>query len=103
MCVRSVASVMSDSLQPYGLEPARLMKFSRQESWSQLPCPPPGDLTNSDQTLPPWLGVSTNDQKPSLTFESTAESTAKAAQEKSLDFLTKVALKDGIAVDYLVA
>ena len=32
-----------------------------------------------------------------------SESTAKAAQEKSLDFLTNVALNDGIAVDYLTA
>ena len=42
-------SVMSDSLQPHGLEPARLLcpsGFSRQEYWSGLPCPPPGDLSN---------------------------------------------------------
>ena len=24
------------------------MKFSRQEDWSGLPCPPPGDLPNSE-------------------------------------------------------
>ena len=38
---------MSDSLQPYGLWPARLLcpwRFSRQEYWNVLPCPPPGDL-----------------------------------------------------------
>ena len=42
-------SVMSDSLRPYGLEPARLLcpwEFSRQEYWTGLPCPPPADLPN---------------------------------------------------------
>ena len=42
-------SVVSDSLQPYGLQPARLLYpwgFSRQEQQSGLPCPPPGDLPN---------------------------------------------------------
>ena len=34
---------------------------------------------------------------------SNSESTAKAAQENSLDFPTNVALNDGTAVDYLVA
>ena len=45
MC--SVASIMSNSLQSHGLQPARLLYprgFSRQEYWSGLPCPPPGDL-----------------------------------------------------------
>ena len=43
-------SVMSNSLQPHGLQPTRLLcpwGFSRQEYWSRLPCPPPGDLPNS--------------------------------------------------------
>ena len=38
---------MSDSLQHYGPYPTRLLcpwGFSRQEYWSGLPCPPPGDL-----------------------------------------------------------
>ena len=39
---------MSDSLQPHGLYVAcqvpLTMGFSRQEYWSGLPCPPPGDL-----------------------------------------------------------
>ena len=42
-------SVVSDSLKPHGLEPARLLcpwGFSRQEYWSGLPCPPSGDLPN---------------------------------------------------------
>ena len=43
------ASVVSDSLRPYGLRPTRLLclwGFSRQEYWSGLPCSPPGDLPN---------------------------------------------------------
>ena len=35
------------SLRPHGLKPARLLcpwGFSRQEYWTGLPCPPPGDL-----------------------------------------------------------
>ena len=41
--------VLSDSLRLHGLQPARLVCpwwFSRQEYWSGLPCPPPGDLLN---------------------------------------------------------
>ena len=54
--VYSVPSVVSDSLQPYGLQPARLqsclcplplsMGFSRKELQSGLSFPPSGDLTN---------------------------------------------------------
>ena len=42
-----VASVVSNSLWPYALQPARLLcpwGFSRQEYWSGFPYPPPGDL-----------------------------------------------------------
>ena len=42
-------SVESDSSWPHGLQPTRLLcpwGFSRQEYWSGLPCPPPGDLPN---------------------------------------------------------
>ena len=42
-------SVVSDSLRPHGLQPARLLcpwGFSKQEYWSGLPYPPPGDLPN---------------------------------------------------------
>ena len=39
---------MSDSLQPHGLciacQAPLSMKFSKQEYWSGLPFPPPGDL-----------------------------------------------------------
>ena len=40
-------SIVSDSLRPHGLQPTRLLcpwGFSRQEYWSGLPCPLPGDL-----------------------------------------------------------
>ena len=41
-------SVMSNTLGPHGLLPARLlcprMEFSRQEYWNRLPFPSPGDL-----------------------------------------------------------
>ena len=40
---------MSDSLRPHGLQPGQAplsMGFSRQEFWSGLPCPPPGDLSD---------------------------------------------------------
>ena len=42
----SVASVLSISLRPHGPQPTRLMGFYRQEYWSGLPCPSPGDLPN---------------------------------------------------------
>ena len=47
-CVLS-CSVMSDSWHPHGLWLARLLcplGCFRQEHWSGLPCPPPGDLPN---------------------------------------------------------
>ena len=46
VCVLSLW-VVSDSVRPFGLWPTRLLRpwgFSRQEYWSGLPCPPPGDL-----------------------------------------------------------
>ena len=48
-CAMLSCSVMSDSLQPHGLQPARLLcpwGFSRKEYWSGLPFPSPGDLPN---------------------------------------------------------
>ena len=43
-----VASVVSDSMRPYGQQPTRLLStgFSRQEYWSGLPFPSLGDLPN---------------------------------------------------------
>ena len=48
-CAILSCSIMSNSVRPHGLQPARLLcprGFSRQEYWSGLPCPPPGDLPN---------------------------------------------------------
>ena len=44
----SVAKLCPTLLQPHGLNPKALlsMGFSRQEYWSRLPSPPPGDLPN---------------------------------------------------------
>ena len=48
MCVCSVASGMSDFLTPWivAYQTPLSMGFPRQEYWSGLPCPPPGDLDN---------------------------------------------------------
>ena len=46
-----VYSVVSDSLQPHGLKPAQgslSMEFTRQEYWSGLPLPTPGDLPDPE-------------------------------------------------------
>ena len=47
MCMR-VRSAVSDSLQTHGLicQAPLSMGFSRQEYWSGLPFPTPGDLSN---------------------------------------------------------
>ena len=46
MCACQIASVMSNSATPWTLahQAPLFMGFSRQEYWSGLPCPPPGDL-----------------------------------------------------------
>ena len=70
VCAVLSRSVVSDSLRPHGLQPARILcpwRFSRQEYWNGFPCPPPGDLPNlgikpgypalqvdSLPTEPPW-------------------------------------------------
>ena len=51
LCGETIShSVVSDSLQPHGLQPTRLLclwqEFSRQEPWSGQPFPSPGDLPN---------------------------------------------------------
>ena len=45
----SGASVMSDSVNLWTIahQAPQAIGFSKQEYWSQLPCPPPGDLTNA--------------------------------------------------------
>ena len=47
--IMSLCLVVSNSLRPYGLQPARVLclwGISKQEYWCGLPCPPPGDLPN---------------------------------------------------------
>ena len=47
VCILS-HSVVSDSVMPWTVarQAPVSMGFSRQENWSGLPCPPPGDLPN---------------------------------------------------------
>ena len=48
-CAMLSRSVVSDSLWPHGLQPARLLcpwEFSRKEHRTGLPWPPPGDLSD---------------------------------------------------------
>ena len=45
-CVVLSCSVVSDSFRPHELQPTSILcpwGFSRQEYWSGLPCPPPGN------------------------------------------------------------
>ena len=46
MCVHALTPVVSDSaiLWTIACQAPLSMGFSRQEYWSGLPCPPPGDL-----------------------------------------------------------
>ena len=61
-------SVVSDSLQPHGRYLARLLcpsGFSRQECWSGLPCPPPGDLLKpGTKPRSPTLQVNSSPSEP---------------------------------------
>ena len=41
-----LCSVVSDSLQPHGLQAPLYVRIPRQEYWSGLPFPSPGDLPN---------------------------------------------------------
>ena len=64
LCVCS-RSVMCDSLQPHVLQPIRFllsMEFSRQEYWSGLPFPSPGNLP--DPGIRPRLPVLQADSLP---------------------------------------
>ena len=46
-CVCIGQSLMSNSLQPHEPQTSLSMEFSRQEYWSRLSFPAPGDLSNS--------------------------------------------------------
>ena len=43
---------VSDSLWTVARQASLPLGFSRQEYWSGLPCPPPGDLSNPG--IEPW-------------------------------------------------
>ena len=45
-CVHAELLVLSDSLRPVAGEASLSMGFARQDYWSGLPFPPPGDLPN---------------------------------------------------------
>ena len=48
LCMCASAPIVSDSLRPHGQRSlSGSMGFSRQECWSELPCPCPGDLPDS--------------------------------------------------------
>ena len=56
VCAVLSCSVVSDSLQPHGVQSSRLLcpgGFSRQEYRSGFPCPSPGNLPN------PGIGATT--------------------------------------------
>ena len=76
LCVLS-HSVMSDSVRPRRQQPTRLLcpwGLSRQEYWSGLPCPTPGDLPNPGiKTAPP--------EAPALQADSTTEPPEKPLNE----------------------
>ena len=60
-CAMLSLSAVFDFLRPHGMQPASLLgpwRFSRQEYWSGLPCPSPGDLPNPGiETRSPALQV----------------------------------------------
>ena len=63
-----VASVVFNSYDPMDNSPptSLSMGFSRQEYWSGLPCPPPGDLSNPGIELrSPELQVDSLPSEPS--------------------------------------
>ena len=68
LCCMLSCPVMSDSLQSHGLYPTRPLcpwGFSRQEYWSELPCPPPGNLPNPGiEPISPTLQVDSLSSEP---------------------------------------
>ena len=70
LCSVLSCSVVSNSLQLHGMWPAKAplpMEFSRQEYWSGLPFPIPGDLPNP--RIEPKTSVSAVLQADSLLLE----------------------------------
>ena len=80
-CAILCHSVMSNILQPHGLQPAWLLcpwGFSRQEYWSWLPCPPPGDLPNPG--IEPRSPASQADSLPVGLFSTKSKKKKKVTQ-----------------------
>ena len=46
MCASSLVMSNSVNLWTVSCQALLFMEFSRQEYWSGLPCPPPGDIPN---------------------------------------------------------
>ena len=66
-CAVLSCSVVSDSATPgtVARQAPLSMEFSRQEYWSGLPCPPPGDLPNPGiKPMSPALQVDSLPSKP---------------------------------------
>ena len=61
MCVSHVR--FCDPMDSIACQAPLTMEFSRQEYWSGLPCPPPGDLP--DPGIKPWSPVLQADSLPS--------------------------------------
>ena len=67
MCACSVTSFMSDSATLWNIacQAPLSMGFSRQEYWSELPCPPLGHLPHPGiEPIPPSLQVDSLLTKP---------------------------------------
>ena len=84
MCM-CVALVTSNSLQPVDYSLPLSMGFCRQEYWSGLPCPPPGDLPNPG--IEPMLAggfftTSTTWEAPTKVKESTNYSILKPSKQR---------------------
>ena len=82
-------SVMSDSVTD-GLQPARLLcpwGFSRQEYYTGLPCPPPGDLPNPGTELrfPPLQADSLPSESASFLFAGNVASYSQHLLAKPLN------------------
>ena len=85
-------SVMTNSLRPPGLLPARLLSpwgFSRIEYWSGIPCPPPEDLPNPGiEPSSPALQVDSLPSEP--------RGKPKNTGVDSLSFLQAMIYKEGL-------
>ena len=84
---------MSDSVTPWTVDhQAPLsMRFSRQEYWSGLPCPPPEDLPDpgiepTSLMSPAWAGAACEAPGPNIGTVNTLESCVEAAMGPRFPF-----------------